>query len=67
MKKPRGPKPSPDKDEWQRTTFFVRKEYVKKIKQLAYWDRKTIKEIIDQALGSFLKGKSIRTIKRKGK
>jgi len=32
MRKRRGPKPAPDKDDWQRATFFVRKEYLKKIK-----------------------------------
>ncbi len=45
-------------DAWTRATFILRKEYLKKLKALAYWERKTIKEVIDEALGSYLeKGK----------
>ena len=42
---------------WTRNTFILRKEYLEKIKALAYWERKTIKDVIDEALGSYLKGK----------
>jgi hypothetical protein len=30
---------------------------LEKIKALAYWERKTIKEVVDEALGSYLKSK----------
>jgi hypothetical protein len=43
-------------DGWTRNTFILRKQYWEKIKALAYWERKTIKEVIDQALGNYLKG-----------
>jgi len=44
---------------WTRNTFILRKEYLEKIKALAYWERKTIKDVIDEALGSSLTGKKI--------
>jgi len=47
------------KDGWTRATFILRKDYLEKIKSLAYWDRKTIKEIIDEALKSYLKRKRV--------
>jgi hypothetical protein len=37
----------------------LRKDHLAKLKALAYWDRKTIKELVDEALGSYLKGKII--------
>jgi hypothetical protein len=30
---------------------------LEKLKELAYWDRKTIKEVVDEALGAYLKRK----------
>jgi hypothetical protein len=44
---------------WTRNTFILRKDYLEKIKALAYWERKTIKDIVDEALGSYLRGKRI--------
>ena len=44
-------------DGWTRATFILRKHHLEKIKELAYWERKTIKEVIDEALGSYLEGK----------
>ena len=46
---------------WTRATFILRKDYLEKIKALAYWERKKVKEVIDEALGSYLKGKRIRS------
>ena len=45
---------------WTRNTFILRKNYLEKIKALAYWERKKIKDVVDEALGSYLKGKKIR-------
>ena len=42
---------------WTRNTFILRKEYLEKIKALAYWERKTIKDVVDEALGSYLRSK----------
>jgi len=46
-------------DGWTRATFILKKHHLKKIKELAYWERRTIKEIIDEALESYLKDKRI--------
>ena len=46
-------------DGWTRATFILRKDYLEKLKELAYWERRTIKEVIEEALGSYLKGKNI--------
>lgn len=46
-------------DGWTRDTFILRKEYLEKIKALAYWERKKIKDVVDEALGSYLEGKRV--------
>lgn len=46
-------------DGWTRGTFILRKDYLEKLKELAYWKRKTIKEVMDEALGDYLKGKKL--------
>ena len=48
------------KNGWTRATFILRKDYLEKLKSLSYWERKKIKEVIDEALGSYLEGKRIR-------
>ena len=45
------------KDGWTRATFILRKEHLDKIKSVSYWERKKIKEVIDEALRSYLKEK----------
>ena len=49
------------KDGWTRATFILRKDYLEKLKASAYWERKKIKEVIDEALGLYLKRKKPRT------
>jgi len=46
-------------DGWTRATFILRKHHLEEIKALAYWERRTIKEVIDEALGSYLKERRI--------
>jgi len=46
-------------DGWTRATFILRKNHLEKIKELAYWERKTIKEVLDEALASYLKERRI--------
>jgi hypothetical protein len=50
-------------DGWTRATFILRKEYLKKLKAVSYWDRKKMKEVIDEALGSYLRGKRSKPIR----
>ncbi|MGD0915670.1 MAG: hypothetical protein ABSB22_04335 [Thermodesulfobacteriota bacterium] len=49
------------KDGWIRATFILREDYLEKLKASAYWQRKQIKEVIDEALRLYLKGKKTRT------
>ena len=47
-------------DGWTRATFVLRKDYLSKLKAVSYWDRKKMKEVLDEALGAYLKGKRIK-------
>jgi len=49
------------KDGWIRATFILRKNYLEKLNALVYWERKRIKEVIDDALRLYLKGKKTKT------
>jgi hypothetical protein len=49
-------------DGWTRATFVLRKDYLSKLKAVSYWDRKKIKEVIDEALGAYLKGKKTKPV-----
>jgi hypothetical protein len=48
-------------DGWTRATFILRRSYLERLKASAYWERKRIKEVVDEALGLYLKGKKTRT------
>ena len=39
---------------WTRATFIVREEYLEKIKNLAYWKRISIKQMMDNILAEQL-------------
>ena len=47
---------------WTRATFILRKHHLEKIKELAYWERRTIKEVIDEALEGYLKRKKVKPV-----
>jgi len=49
--------------DWTRATFIVKKEHLEKIKALAYWDRRKVKDIVDEALESYLMSKNIEPLK----
>ena len=46
-------------DGWTRATFILRERHLEKLKALAHCERKTIKEVVDEALGSYLKRKRV--------
>jgi len=48
------------KEGWTRATFILRKDHLEKLKSVSYWERKRIKEVVDEALGLYLKGKKAR-------
>ncbi len=50
------------KQGWIRATFIVREEYLEKIKALSYWDRKDIKQVVDEALTRYLRNKKPKPI-----
>jgi len=45
------------KDGWTRATFILRRDTLERLKASAYWERKKIKEVMDEALGLYLRGK----------
>jgi hypothetical protein len=45
---------------WTRATFILRKDYLEKLKSISYWQRRKLKEVVNEALGSYLEGKRIR-------
>ena len=49
---------------WPRATFIMREDYLEKLKALAYRERKQIKEPVNNIVGSYLKDKKIKPIKR---
>ena len=50
-------------DSWTRATFVLRKDYLSKLKAVSYWDRKKIKEVIDEALGAYLNEEKVKPMK----
>jgi hypothetical protein len=51
-------------DGWTRATFILRKHHLEELKALAYLERKTIKEVIDEALGSYLARKEFSPLEK---
>ena len=51
------------KEGWTRATLIIKDEHLEKIKEVAYWDRKKIKEIVDEALTNYFKNKKTDRIK----
>ena len=50
---------------WTRATFILREDYLEKIKSLAYWKRRNIKEVIDEVFEEYLKGRKIKSRRKK--
>ena len=57
----------PDKRSMIRKTFIINPEYHEKIKALAYWERKEITKIINEILGSYFQGKTVKPIPGKAR
>ena len=45
--------------------YLYPKDHLEKVKALAYWDRKKVKEVIDEAVGAYLRGRRIKTMRSK--
>jgi hypothetical protein len=50
------------RDGWIRATFIVNEDNLKKLKALAYWERRGIKDVLNDALSAHLAGKQIEPI-----
>ena len=47
---------------WTRATFIVREETVQQLKAVAYWDRKELKRVVEEAFRTYLRGKEVTPI-----
>jgi len=45
---------------WTRATIIMREDYLEKLKALAYWERKSIKDLMDEVYSAYLKGKTVK-------
>jgi hypothetical protein len=47
---------------WTRATFIVKEETVQQLKAVAYWDRKELKRVVEEAFSTYLDGKRVKSI-----
>jgi hypothetical protein len=47
---------------WTRATFIVKEETVQQLKAVAYWDRKELKRVVEEAFRSYLEGKKVEPV-----
>ena len=52
---------------WTRATFIVKEETVQQLKAVAYWDRKELKRVVEEALRGYLAGKDVHPIPEDGR
>jgi hypothetical protein len=59
-------KPAPKAPEkWVRTTVMIREGNHSKIKSLTHWEKKGIKEVVDEALKLYFKGMRVKPLPKK--
>jgi len=63
VRKAQGPVKS--EEQWIRTTVMIRGASHLKIKSITYWEKKGIKEVVDEALRIYLKGKRVKPLPKK--
>jgi hypothetical protein len=47
---------------WTRATFIVREETLQQLKAVAYWDRKELKRVVEEAFRNYLGEKTVKPI-----
>ena len=52
-------------ENWIRTPVLIREATHSKVKAIGYWEEKGLKEVVDEALKLFLKGKKIKPLPKK--
>lgn len=62
--KKRGPKQKPENFGDVRATFIVKEDHLTKLKALGYWDRKSIKEVINEALEGYFETKGQKHVEK---
>jgi len=55
-------RPQKAQEKWIRTTVMIREMNHGKIKSITYWEKKGIKEVVDEALKLYLKGKKVKPL-----
>ena len=50
---------------WKRATFILKEEHLDKLKACAYWERVTLKELIDEMIAIYLDTKKINKIPKR--
>ena len=45
---------------WTRATFIMREPLLEKLKDVAYWDRKQVKEVVNEAVEAYLRDKKVK-------
>jgi hypothetical protein len=59
-------KPAPKSPEnWVRTTVMIREGNHSKIKSITHWEKKGIKEVVDEALKLYFKGVRVKPLPKK--
>lgn len=44
---------------WVRATFIVQEEHLELLKTIAYWDKTSLKDVVNQALSTYLENKKL--------
>ena len=57
--------PQKSLEKWIRTTVMIRDINHGKIKSITHWEKKGIKEVVDDALKLYLKGKKVKPLPKK--
>jgi hypothetical protein len=57
--------PPKSQEKWIRTTVMIRETNHGKMKSITYWEKKGFKEVVDEALRVYLKGKKVKPLPRK--
>jgi hypothetical protein len=57
--------PQKAQEKWIRTTVMIGEINHGKVKSITYWEKKGIKEVVDEALKLYFKGKKVKPLPKK--
>lgn len=58
-------KPPKAPEKWIRTTVMIREANHSKIKSITHWEKKGIKDVVDEALKGYLQGIKVKPLPKK--